>query len=884
MEDLFPLTIDIPDNVPGSKDNYNFIDVFNSKIKSIFVQETNCFCFLISSKADIKEINIDAKNKIYLLGKIKKDQEILFIYYIETFVEFPKSKIKLLIQKNTFFIKINDINNDINNKIGKIFLFNYCFFDINDKKSYKLNCFDIYEEFEIYYRIHSEKKNINSLNSLISSALHLFNKGKEESNFALFLRVFMKDPLKIIKNKNIENILFNIKNKGDLSKINKDELYKIIKDSIKEKYSFIIYLIYILLSQQLSKEFKLLTKSDKINIFYCLDKFQNLLSHSFQFFPNFIFLIDMTASFDEIKRILNCSNSLTDFIYSINERKEHILNYITEKNKLILNDLFDLEIAFNKEFDEKFYFILNNIKEFERNNNKKILYLDDGKIEYEKYKKNNFQAILIRILIFSFIKDKKLLLPSEEVLNNLDNISKNHNNPFNNFEIIEIFDILSNEYNEKLYEEFLGTLTFLINSIKFEKINNDLKLFFSKIKWDIFFQDQNVFPLISNMVSSLKNIENFEFVYIIIDKLIKREKIISKGDKVDNEYKEIIIFAIGKLIPKYFSLLPDIKKIEKDKKEGLVKITSKLIFFIYKYKIDSELLQIIAEEIEPELLNKIFISICIEYEEVSDLIFNNLISILIKKEKFGIFLDLLLKDKFYSKFENLLNKYIINDDIEQFLEKEKPNNILLDNLNKFKFFELHKETYYVKETIKKLKNIGNNIIKIDINLLSLKQMEMLSKEKDKINIISLIDGDKNFKDKIVESLEKKIKIFRSVIGKSKEILNLLESLKFKFSGKEKLLDSFKKYIEILENNKINFDKNFEVISKKIDYILELLNILEKKITTNYFYKKIKEKNMNFSLFEYLLFVFNDKNLEKINADLFPLFESFLMLKKEEKKK
>ena len=163
-------------------------------------------------------------------------------------------------------------------------------------------------------------------------------------------------------------------------------------------------------------------------------------------------------------------------------------------------------------------------------------------------------------------------------------------------------------------------------------------------------------------------------------------------------------------------------------------------------------------------------------------------------------------------------------------------------------------------------------------------MEMLSKEKDKINIISLIDGDKNFKDKIVESLEKKIKIFRSVIGKSKEILNLLESLKFKFSGKEKLLDSFKKYIEILENNKINFDKNFEVISKKIDYILELLNILEKKITTNYFYKKIKEKNMNFSLFEYLLFVFNDKNLEKINADLFPLFESFLMLKKEEKKK
>jgi hypothetical protein len=120
------------------------------------------------------------------------------------------------------------------------------------------------------------------------------------------------------------------------------------------------------------------------------------------------------------------------------------------------------------------------------------------------------------------------------------------------------------------------------------------------------------------MVSSLKNIENFEFVYIIIDKLIKREKIISKGDKVDNEYKEIIIFAIGKLIQKYFSLLPDIKKIEKDKKEGLVKITSKLIFFIYKYKIDSELLQIIAEEIEPELLNKIFISICIEYEEISD--------------------------------------------------------------------------------------------------------------------------------------------------------------------------------------------------------------------------------------------------------------------------
>ena len=88
-----------------------------------------------------------------------------------------------------------------------------------------------------------------------------------------------------------------------------------------------------------------------------------------------------------------------------------------------------------------------------------------------------------------------------------------------------------------------------------------------------------------------------------------------------------------------------------------------------------------------------------------------------------------MKEKYFSRFENLLNIWIINDEIEQFFEKNSIDYLILDILNKNKFFELKKSSPYSIQTIEKLNNISDKIYK---NNLSLKQMEKLLNDKEQI--------------------------------------------------------------------------------------------------------------------------------------------------------
>ena len=190
--------------------------------------------FLFAYDSKISEIKIDTKKyKIYQLGEIIKENISFMTYYIEIFgvIELP---IEIKILDKIFLIKADDIKHEI------YFLFNQSLFDKNNKKIEKLNNFDIYEEFETYYRIHSEKKNMNSLNLLISSTINLLKSNKEESNFTLFLTLFIKEHSQL--KENIEPILKNMKNKGDLNRISNDELYKIILDNKKNNQYKEVYL------------------------------------------------------------------------------------------------------------------------------------------------------------------------------------------------------------------------------------------------------------------------------------------------------------------------------------------------------------------------------------------------------------------------------------------------------------------------------------------------------------------------------------------------------------------------------------------------------------------------------------------------------------------
>ena len=53
---------------------------------------------------------------------------------------------------------------------------------------------------------------------------------------------------------------------------------------------------------------------------------------------------------------------------------------------------------------------------------------------------------------------------------------------------------------------------------------------------------------------------------------------------------------------------------------------------------------------------------------------------------------------------------------------------------------------------------------------------------------------------------------------------------------------------------------------------------------NYFFQIIKEKNINYTYFKQIIFIFDDKKIEEINSELIPLLNSFLLLRNEEREK
>ena len=394
-------------------------------------------CFLLSSEDKIEEIKIDTKNEIYPSGEKVKDGKTLNIYYIEAL--FSNSNIKIDVSKKSFFLKLESIQLNV----SKTFLFNKDLFDKDNKKIGKLNCFDINEEFDIYYQFHSKEKNLKQLNSLISSTKNIIKNDEENSNFSFLVNIIMKDSFNLLNNKISEDILLNIKKKGDLTKIPKEKLYDIYNNRKNEKILQIIIVIYMILSEQDIEEIVKFLETNKIRVVELIsyfDKFENLFLNSINLFPKYTFLFDYADSFNKIKTIFKCSKNLTDFIYSLNAKKETITSFLDneekeeedkgkmakenmkdkvkffpekekkekkeekeekeekkqndkfknpmkantninkihckmekEIKKLILNDFFDLEKAFDPEFDENFYLILNNIKEFETKINKKIL-------------------------------------------------------------------------------------------------------------------------------------------------------------------------------------------------------------------------------------------------------------------------------------------------------------------------------------------------------------------------------------------------------------------------------------------------------------------------------------------------------------------------------
>ena len=288
------------------------------------------------------------------------------------------------------------------------------------------------------------------------------------------------------------------------------------------------------------------------------------------------------------------------------------------------------------------------------------------------------------------------------------------------------------------------------------------------------------------MIDNIKNLNNFEYIFIILDKLIAKEK--KQCDKeeiqeknLNNElYQKNIYIIIEKLLKKFIFFLDSNQNEIYYNKIEFVQISSKLIYLYFKYEIKNDFLISITDKIESELLSDIFISTLDNYE-ISDFNFENLINVIIQKEKFGKLYNVILKNnKFFTKFEKLLKKFVINDDIEQLLDKNNINNLLLSDLYKINFLKSYPQSPYTIETITKLRNISNKIINI-VNI-SLKEMELLLNEKNRINFFPLLNVNE-YLDKNINKMKDTIKI-----KESHEFLILNDFEKMNFSGHKKLID------------------------------------------------------------------------------------------------
>ena len=295
-------------------------------------------------------------SKIKIENITKKKNISVDLYELKVNIKNDNSlfELEIEIDNKSFILCSNNI------KKGTNFIFNKTIIDKNTKEKMKLNCFDINEEFDIYYH-HFKNMSKLDIESLIKSSLKIIEDGGKDSTFSFLFHLFTKYTSIFTNIKDINSFLIKIKDKGDLSKIDKNKV-QIIFDSFNCNYNPII-IIYSIFNDIDYLKKMINNKVCRHAIFACLVKYNNLFSKSIELFPDYSFLIDKSNSLQEIIDVLKCSYKLSDFIFLINKKKEHISKYIKE-DLILINDYFNMENEFNKSFNDHFYISLISLKEY----------------------------------------------------------------------------------------------------------------------------------------------------------------------------------------------------------------------------------------------------------------------------------------------------------------------------------------------------------------------------------------------------------------------------------------------------------------------------------------------------------------------------------------
>ena len=117
-------------------------------------------CFLLSYNYISNTPDIICEKVTYLPVPIKYNNKSLFYYEISLDNNIKQNKmneIKIFIDETPYSIRVYDI------KQGKHFLLNEEMLNQNDNKLYKMNDLEIEDEFNIYYELYTDSKDIQNI-------------------------------------------------------------------------------------------------------------------------------------------------------------------------------------------------------------------------------------------------------------------------------------------------------------------------------------------------------------------------------------------------------------------------------------------------------------------------------------------------------------------------------------------------------------------------------------------------------------------------------------------------------------------------------------------------------------------------------------------------
>ena len=459
-----------------------------------------CFIYY-NNEEKISAIKFD-KYKVESSAIEYNNKKVSFyeIYIKNEYIYNNKIDISLYINKIQYKMQVTDI------RYVKNFLFNHKIFNVKTKEENRLNWFDIEDEYNIYYKICSEKKGeeqfpyLNSLHILLADIL---KSGSIQSSFSLFLKVYMQNS-----NMDLENCLNKIKIKGNLPKIDES---KINNDKI--------YILYKILSDMES----LSTGTNdnlKIILFECLQKY-----------PNIINLIDITKY---IPLLLEIAQTFSDLLI--------ILKYIKDI-KLFFNLILSHEVKIAKLSKiAKTTIKLDDFFEFNKFNCDDFINLRknyDCIIKLKRYQEENYKFLSLNSSFKNFVPPEISLLSLEKLIfyylinhlneeaivflsyNNRISIYSKDASSLSNLELISYAEIMS-----IVTPKNISSLMNLIYSIDLDLVNKEFLEIFKmiNINWNDIFEHKDFILIISNKINSINMLNHFLVFFEILEILENKKK------------------------------------------------------------------------------------------------------------------------------------------------------------------------------------------------------------------------------------------------------------------------------------------------------------------------------------------------------------------------